>query len=385
MAVKKIVFVLTSLRKGGAEGKAQKLINALNSHYQVELLVFNNAIEYDLPPGVHLRLLGSRMRFLRGTWLQLPLIFLRYFTYIRQSQIQTSLSYGYMPNMLCLWSRLFGWKGRAIINHINNSGLELNKASGLKGKIRKALISRYYQKADAIVVPSEGLKEDILTNFRVSSDKTHLIYNPLELATIDVMSSEPVNVDLNEGDAFIFIHVGNHRPQKNHRLLLESFAEIKHDRAVLWLLGTGTDHEPLLEMAKELGISKRVRFYGMVRNPYAFMAKANCLVLSSDYEGLPNVILEALACQLPVISTDCDFGPREILAPETDFRKQTLVVETCQFGILTPVGNTALLSNAMEMIITRSDIVDELRKSSRTRAEDFDINYLLNRYFELIG
>lgn len=385
MARKKIVFVLTSLQKGGAEGKAQKLITALNCCYEVELLVFNNTIDYDLPEDVNIRILGSRMKLLRDSWLQLPLIFLRYFTYIRQPQIQTSFSYGYMPNMLCIWSKLFGWKGKTIINHINNSELELNKASGLKGKIRKALISGYYQKADAIVVPSQGLKEDLLANFGIHADRVWLIYNPLELTTIDVMSSEPVNVDLNEGDAFIFIHVGNHRPQKNHWLLLEAFAEIRNEKTVLWLLGKGTDDESLLSKAKELGISSRIRFYGMVQNPLAFMAKANCLVLSSDYEGLPNVILEALACQLPVISTDCFFGPREILAPETDLRKQTHIVEICQFGILTPVGNTAFLSKAMEMIITRSDKADNYKKLARERAKQFDIDNLLPDYLKLIG
>ena len=386
MAVKKIVFVLTSLRKGGAEGKAQKLITALSDHYKVELLLFNNAIEYDLPPNVHIQVLGSQTRFLSGTWLQLPHIFLSYFAYIKKDKTQASLSYGYMPNMLCLLSRRFGWKRKTIINHINNSELELKQSSRLKAKLMKTLISGHYQKADAIIVPSDGLKRDLIRHLGINGSKINLLYNPLDLSSIGKLSAKPLDLYLDDDASFIFLHVGNNRPQKNHRLLLESFAQLKADKVILWLIGIGADQNLLTEQAKELKIESKVRFFGAVDNPYQYMSKADCLVLCSDYEGLPNVILEALACKLPVISTDCNFGPREILAPKTDFKKITLdAVEIAEFGILTPVGNRPLLTEAMNMTIANPDLLAKIRSVSRQRSQDFDIEHMIKDYLELIN
>lgn len=379
---KKIAFVLTSLRKGGAEGKAYKIITALSDKFEIELLLFNNVVEYQLPEEVKIRALGSRFNLLKDSWLQLPLIFFRLSRLIKQSGVRAICSYDYLPNILSLSNKALGWNGKVVINHINNSSRELQRFGVIKRVFIKTLGAKLYASANHIIVPSEELKADVRGSFKVSTDRISHVTNPIDIKEVLRQARlTPTNLPKDKGN-FVFLHVGNLRPEKNHKLLIEAFAELNDLPCELWLIGKGTNDDFLEKEISNNGVENPVHRFGHVDNPFPYMIAANALVLCSDYEGSPNVILEALACGLPIVSTDCSYGPREtlVLTNKTD-----KVIQIAEHGILTPVGQKSTLASAMRLCIAEPELMEEFRKKAAKRAESFDISRVIKSYLDFFN
>ncbi len=161
--------------------------------------------------------------------------------------------------------------------------------------------------------------------------------------------------------------VGSLKDQKNHSLLLRAFARTPGTRSRLMLLGQGENEGILRAVASDLGISDRIIFAGFHRDPSPFYATADLFVLSSDYEGFGNVIVEALACGCPVVSTDCPSGPAEIL-------------ENGRFGRLVPVGD----AEALAVAISEALAAEHDRELLRRRAEDFSPERAADKYLALL-
>lgn len=172
---------------------------------------------------------------------------------------------------------------------------------------RRQLLKTYNEKK--LITVSQALQEDVLAlGIRPAAMVT--IYNPFDLEKIRALAQEPTVFDQEK----FLLHVGRFHPQKRHDRLLEAFQQSGYPGKLL-LLGGGSAAATAAIRAKaeQLGILDRVVFVGFVSNPYPFMRAAEALILSSDYEGLPSVLIEALACGAQVISTDCPYGPAEIL------------------------------------------------------------------------
>ena len=141
------------------------------------------------------------------------------------------------------------------------------------------------------------------------------------------------------------------------------------------MVGGGALENELTQQVKKLQIESRVIFTGFQTNPYKYISAANCFVLSSFVEGFPNVLLEALACGKPIISTDCLSGPRELLAPDTSInQKVTNKVEQAKYGLLTKVNDVNQLAEAMELIYKDANLQKEYVNKARSRAKEFDVN-----------
>ena len=135
----------------------------------------------------------------------------------------------------------------------------------------------------------------------------------------------------------------------------------------------------------ELELDKKVFLLGELKNPFKYLSKADCFVLGSNNEGFPNVLLEALACGLPIISTDCESGPREILSPSSNalshFNQKYELVE---YGILTPIKNQEMLTSAMTLIMNNNQLRNSYASKSSLRANDFSSKKIATQYLEII-
>ena len=232
------------------------------------------------------------------------------------------------------------------------------------------LIPRLYPRADALVANSNGVSASICRFADIESEKLNVIYNPSVSAALKSKASEPVEHPWLTGKNIV-IAVGRLHPQKDYPMLLRAFARLRAERPVkLIILGTGEKaayREQLDKICKELGLTSDVSFLGFVDNPVAYMSRASLLALSSNYEGLPTVLIEALACGTPVVSTDCPSGPSEIL-------------DNGAYGALLPVGDDVAFANAMKTMLDNPPDPQRLKN----RAAEFSVEQSVNRYLALI-
>ena len=232
-----------------------------------------------------------------------------------------------------------------------------------------ASISATYRFADQIAAVSEGSATDMAQLARIPSERVAVLHNPIPKklmpsyearATADSLWGSPPGQRI--------LTVGSLKDQKNHPLLLRAFAAMARRDARLMLLGQGTNEVSLRVLASDLGIADRVIFAGFHADPSPFYATADLFALSSNYEGLPTVLIEALSQGLPVVSTDCPSGPAEILQGE-------------RFGRLVPVGDAPALAWAMDAALSSPADRDALIR----RAADFAPEIAARKYLDLLG
>ncbi|WP_208107321.1 glycosyltransferase [Halomonas ventosae] len=226
-----------------------------------------------------------------------------------------------------------------------------------------------YRLAQQRVGVSSGLIQDMAGLAQMSSADFHVIHNPVP------MRPEPSAVALEAAEALWsalaggrILTVGTMKAVKNHPFLLQAFAKLKRQDARLMFVGDGAGREALLTLARDLGVEDRVILAGFHSDPTPFYMTADLFVLSSNYEGFGNVIVEAMACGTPVVSTDCPSGPREILVDG-------------KYGKLVPVGDVEAMANAIEAALNEPACVDQLKG----RAADFHPAKVAKAYLDLLA
>ena len=165
----------------------------------------------------------------------------------------------------------------------------------------------------------------------------------------------------------------------------------------LVILGEGPLEKYLKKLTSELDLSDEVQFLGFQNNPFKFMASSSIYVMPSLNEGFPNVLIEAMACGVPVIAADCLTGPREILAPGTDYTKQTRTIEYAKYGILTPVcdgeiyagddaltGEEKMIVEAVVSLFSDAEYYRRYKEKALERVLDFQPGYIAGQWIDLI-
>lgn len=295
-----------------------------------------------LPDGVRLLELAPRLASLPGVrrhkrWF-VPLALPALVAYLRRERPAALLSGGEWPNVVSLLGRrLAGGSTRMVVSeHIHVGASTAGTAQRKRRHLLPGLMARLYPRADAVVAVSEGVRQDLLARFPLSPAQVHTIYNPVITPALLAARDAPLDDPwFAPGAPPVLLNVAQLRVQKDQATLLRAFAQIRQQRpARLLILGEGNQRGPLETLARELGIAADVRLAGFVPNPLAYMRRAAVFVLSSAWEGLPTVLIEALACGCPVVSSDCPSGPREIL-------------DGGRYGRLTPVGDANTLAAAI--------------------------------------
>lgn len=226
-----------------------------------------------------------------------------------------------------------------------------------------------YPSADAVVAVSNGVAEDLRKNAGLSPSLLRVIPNPVITPELISKSQEPCDHPwFQEGAAPVILGVGRLTRQKDFSTLLRAFALVRKNRPCrLMILGEGQDRASLESLTADLGIRDDVTMPGFVKNPYAYMSKSALFVLSSRWEGSPNVLTEALALGTPVVSTDCPSGPEEIL-------------DHGRFGPLVPMGDPDAMAHA---ILTTLDA--PLEKSLlKSAVEEYTVKESSRRYLETL-
>ncbi len=388
----KVVILVNSLLAGGAERFVSLVLASLADDFETHLLLLENIIEYDLPPGqivVDLGTNGVRSADVSNL-LRMPFVAHSIKKYCNDNSIQLLVSFSNRPNMAACLAKKFGLKATLFISERTYTAA-LYSQNSLRGKIGRFITSTLYPWADAILPNSKGSRESLENDFNIKSNYVE-IKNAIVID--DIRSKKDESVDDVSFDRFTFVCVGGFRLVKNHRMLVKAFAGVKNQDSQLLLIGTGYKlhgegykaMQEIRDMVKSLGLEQRVLFLGQKENPFKYLSRSDCFVLSSDFEGFPNVLLEALSCGLPVISTDCPTGPREILAPGTKAKNTELgSYENGEYGLLVSPGNATAMTSAMEEIIRNEKLRRELTAKSGDRAKEFDSKVVMKEFYQLIA
>ncbi|MCH4034569.1 MAG: glycosyltransferase [Lachnospiraceae bacterium] len=272
---------------------------------------------------------------------------------------------------------------------------------------KKWYVKVAYLKCDYIIACSETVRRDCIDFFKVPEQKIATIYNAA--TQMQLTGHTLTEFQDFEKNHFVFINVGRLAPEKGQLHLLRAFADFCKEaefargnrKPGLVLVGDGELFEPLRQMSMDLGISDHVLFCGRQANPADYMRASDVFVLSSNMEGMPNVLVEALQNGLPCIATEC--GAREILAPETDpISDRTERVDLAEYGILVPVcgtesnddlnwrtdiplsGREKTLSEAMRILYTDKKMLEKYRNQARCAINSISVEAISNLWLNVI-
>jgi glycosyltransferase involved in cell wall biosynthesis len=350
---------------GGVQKTEVALATALTNWVDVECVLPQARGEFldRLPPQVKVVDLGTRR----------PLLLVpRLARYLRRSRPAAVVASQQHAILAAIWARAVSRAPTRLVITQHNSLSDLcSQSRRPEVRLFLPLLARaFFRFADQVTAVSKGVADDLATVARISRDRIEVIYNPVRTADLAGEAAAPTGHPwVDRKDRPLVLGAGDLAARKDFATLIRAFARVRSEQlARLVIIGEGEDRSSLLRLAKDLGIAEDVDLPGFTRNPYAYMARADVFALTSRFEGLGNVLIEALACGCPVVSTNCPSGPAEIL-------------EDGRYGSLAPVGDDVAIAKALRQ--TMQNPPD--RAFLRSRADFFSIDRAVEQYLRAAG
>lgn len=361
-SAERIAFFLPDLRIGGAEHMMAVIASALAQRgYQVDFVLVR-------AEGGYLEKLDKNVRVVdlgcSSTYSCLPALSL----FLRSAKPEVMISALDLTNLFALIARNLSRQPTKLYIRLDNTQSQI-KRDPIKKALERMLVNAFYPSADGIIAVSKAVAEDFVQYLHTRPEHLTTIYNPILNKDIYEKMKEPLtDAWFKDKQIPVILGIGRLNPQKNFELLIKAFARVRENKSTrLMILGEGPEREPLEKLVKGLGLTEDIALPGVVSNPYQYLTNADLFVLSSNYEGLPTVLVEAMACGCPVVSTDCPSGPREIL-------------DGGRYGRLAPVGDTQSLADAM------LNTLDEDKPAADPAwLKQFDENLIVDQYVQLVG
>jgi|TARA_B100000315_G_C14591865_1_gene596316 glycosyltransferase involved in cell wall biosynthesis len=406
----KVLLFVPTLAHGGAE-KIVSLLSKNLSESEVSIAVLENRVSYpfkgnfyDLGIGYSKKhgFLGKVIKF--GTGIKR----------IRQLKTKENfdVSISFIP--ICNILNIFSRKSEKVFLtvHVNE---QMDQPKNFYGWLYMVFMKFCYRQAHRIIAVSRSLRTHIASIIGLDLEKTSVIYDPLDMKEIKQLSREPIISGLQSVfHNSVLINIGRLVPQKGHSHLVRVFRRIKDTciNTKLVILGEGDLLDELISLChflnlkvyaynsdQTIGTDYDVYFLGFQKNPFCYLKASSLFVFPSLYEGFGIAIIESMFCGTPVIASDCDFGPREILSPMSPANFRTDSPETTDYGVLMPSfnreinGNTKLSNDQLEKVwaetilslLTKSNGKKELFPKAAQRAAEFDINNLIVEWESLIN
>jgi len=351
--------------EGGVERMMLNLVNAFAGRgLRVHLLLIKTRSRHlnELHPAIKIIELGSRHT---ATSL-LPLI-----RYLRSNRPQCLLAAKDRAGRLAVLARLLArTPTRLVVRLGTNLSAALAHRSRVKLWLRRAPIRLLYPRIDRIIAVSEGVRQDTVAVAGIDPGRIDVVRNPVITARLLELAQQATpHPWLDDAQTPVVLGAGRLTLQKDFSTLIRAFARLSETRPCrLIILGEGRQDAQLRSLATELNVQDLVSFPGFTANPYVYMARADLFVLSSRWEGSPNVLTEAMALGTPVVATDCPSGPREILADG-------------RYGSLVPVGDWQALATAMREVLDKPPDSDSLREA----VQEYAAETSASRYLEILG
>jgi glycosyltransferase involved in cell wall biosynthesis len=362
---KKLAIFLPSLGGGGAERVMLRIAEGILARgYSVDLVLAQAEGPFlaEVPPSARLiDLKASRVMS------SLPSLV----RYLRNEKPDALLS-GIHANVVALWARfLAGGQTRAVISihsiHPSDK-YQAQYATELRVRLEPRLMKLFHRWAYGIIAVSTGVADNLSRMTGIPRHFIQVIYNPIITPEVRVKSKLPLEHPwFNLGEPPVILAAGALRALKDFTTLIKAFALVRETRkARLMILGEGKERTSIEALVKRLGLEHDVSLPGFIVNPYPYMVRAPVFVLSSKFEGLPTVLVEALFCGAIIVSTDCPSGPREIL-------------HAGQYGQLVPVGDSVKMARAIE-----NGLAGKIPRPPEGCWKPFELDTVMDQYIHVL-
>ncbi|MBO1048075.1 MAG: glycosyltransferase [Dolichospermum sp. DEX182a] len=408
---KNITFFTTDLYRGGVAEVVYKLVSVLSNYeqFKISVIVYDNISDnFKLPSIVEVHQLRMPLwanfgknkfdKFVRAIlrYILLPFAIAKYILLKDKLNSDIIISNTPVINLIAL---LF--KGEEKIIIVDHVVVDQDAQNNQIIKHFLATLSKLiYQKADRAVAISKPLAKYYEEKIGILNNKIVNIPNFIDIKKINTLASEMIG---SESDYLynipVIVSVGRLSQQKGQWHLIRAFKKVIEvlKEANLLLVGDGELKNSLLQLSKDIGIEKNVCFVGWQTNPIKYMFKADIFVFPSLWEGFGLSLVEAMACGLPVISTDCQAGPRDILAPYTNLELEISDLEYTPYGVLVPVpdgiwrdaeepltSQENLLAEAIIQLLKNKEEYDKYSQASICRSADFSVDRIVPQWVSLL-
>jgi glycosyltransferase involved in cell wall biosynthesis len=359
-----VSLFLRGLYEGGAERVMLNLARGfIKQGLKVDLVLAR-------AKGVYMQQVPSGIRVinLEAEWM--PSSLPKLIQYLQKEHPKNLLAALHYPCEIALWAkRLSGVSTKIIVSEHNTLSQEAKRIAQTSVRFTPLAARLFYPWADGIVAVSQGVAKDLANITGIPRERIQVIYNPIIDSQLFAQAKEPVQHPwFQPSEIPVILGVGRLYPQKDYPTLIRAFAQVRKVRPVrLVILGCGPEQARLEALIDELGLKEEVALLDFVQNPYAYMARAAVLVLSSGWEGFGNVLVEAMAVGTPVVSTNCESGPSEILA-------------NGKYGLLTPVGDQIAIAEAINSVLSSNT-----KRVESSWLQQFSLEHSVEKYLKLLN
>jgi len=347
--MKTIMLVVPSLVRGGAERVVSVLSKEFSKCYQVFVVIYHGPVEYEVSGKlINLKTpTGSFLRKIKNT----------FYRVIKLKRLIKKISPDFIVSFMGNLQPILTFESVIVSIRNNPDFFPLQE---------KLFLSTIYRLPNVkkIITCSSGIEKKLNNNYHLKNTKK--VYNPIDFKLIndELYAQSPFEFDY-------ILAVGRLHKQKGFDILINAFAKSNlKNKIKLIILGEGKERKNLEKLIIELNLKKQVLLHGKVDNPFIYMKHAIFFVLSSRFEGFGIVIIEALACEAPVIATKCESGPSEI-------------IESGKNGLLVPVEDVELLKDAMERLYHDRELYMKLKSNARKSVERFDIENIIKEWINI--
>lgn len=365
-------ILLPSMHTGGSE---RVILNILKHHdrkrmnFRLILLLKKGELLSEVPEDIPVQAVEKILPIPGTGWLS----FIELIRLARREAPDVILSFLWYANFVALLAKVVGRLDCRLVVSERSSFLGSQEGFGIE--LFRKLIARYlYRYSDSVLVNSKGLREQLQDLFHMNAEKIHVIYNPVDWEEIGELSRGEVQSDWFREKIPIVVGIGRLHPAKGFTYLLRAIKILVDGDCPCRLVlvggvgaGRSSEKEEIDRIIGKLGLEKFVWLTGHQENPYKFLSKATVFVLSSLYEGFPNVILESFSLGIPVVSTRCPTGPEELIDNGVD-------------GFLVKTRNPVALANAIRNLIRDPGLREKIGKAGKRKADQFDVRKIVRAY-----
>lgn len=305
--MKKIYFVLPSLNFGGGERVIVNIANNMDfEKYKVKIISLRNGNDLDSSINEKIEVIKfNKSRVVVGIMDLMKYLKKDIPDIIFSGAGDINIILGVLKNITFLKHIKTMGRERGVISRIFE-----NKKFNLKNSVIKFLYRYSLRNLDILIVQSKAMKDEFEKYIEIEKSKLKIFYNPIDFNLIENKLKEKVN---NDGSKINLLSVGRLEDIKNHLKMLEIFQYLDQEKYMLNIVGNGKNYKKIKNKIKELNLEKNIKLLGFNDNPYKYMSNSDILLITSDREALPNVVLEANACGCYVLALDCPGGMKEII------------------------------------------------------------------------